>query len=150
MCSRLEVQAKSDEELNRVCQAGALFLPSIGDVTEVVWVKLEEKNREGLVRWYPVCGTRVGFAVIVNLEGMVEGWRAFVEEDDGEYAGKPFQVQVAYTLAFCTRFGRVKFWTLPKELNGLAACKHFEDIQPILGKELKSTNYLMDLLASRR
>ena len=74
--------------------------------------------------------------------------RRFAEDDNGEYASTLFQAQVVYTLAFDARFGRVKFWTLPKELNGLAACKHFEDIQPILGKELKSTNYLIDLLAS--
>jgi hypothetical protein len=150
MCSQLEVQAKSDTELNRVCQAGAEFLPFTEDSTEAVWVELEKKNRGGLVRWYPVCGTRVGFVVIINSEGVVEGWWAFVEDDGGEYAGKPFQVQVAYTLAFCARSGRVKFWTPPQELNGIVACKHFEDIQPILGKELKSTNYLMDIIASRR
>ena len=104
---------------------------------KAMWVDLEDKIREGLVRWYPVCGTRAGVAVIVNSEGVIEGWRAFVEDNDGEYAGKLFQVQVAYTLAFCTRFGRVKFWTLLKELNGIAACKHFEHIQPIIGEETK-------------
>jgi hypothetical protein len=35
----------------------------------------EEKNRDGLVRWYPVCGARVGFVVIVNSEGVIEGLR---------------------------------------------------------------------------
>ena len=55
-----------------------------------MWVKLKEKNREGLVQWYLVCGTRVGFVVIVNLEGVIEGWMAFVKGGDGEHAGKLF------------------------------------------------------------
>ncbi len=144
------MQAKSDVELNRVRQTGAESLPLKGDHTETVWVELEKKNIEGLVRWYPFCGARVDVAVIVNSEGIIESWRTFVEDDDGERAGKPFQVQVASTLAHCTRYGRVELGMLPKELNGIVVCKHFEDIQPILEKELKSTNYLMDLLASRR
>ncbi len=150
MCSQLEVQAKLEAELNRVCDAGAGHIPFPGDVTEAVLFMLEEKNREGLVRWYPICGTGVGFAVVVNSVGVIEGWRAFAEADDGEYTGKPFQVQVVYTLAFYARSGRVKFWSPPKELDSVVACKHFEDIQPILEKELKSTNHLMELLASRR
>ena len=71
-CYQLEVQAKSDVELNRVRQTGAKSLPLKGDHTETVWVELEKKNIEGLVRWYPVCGARVGVAVIVNLEGVIE------------------------------------------------------------------------------
>jgi hypothetical protein len=57
MCSQLEVQAKSDAELNRVCQARASFLLLTEDAIGIVWVEIKEKNREGLVRWYPVCGT---------------------------------------------------------------------------------------------
>lgn len=148
-CSLLEMQAKSDAELNRVCEAGALALPLPGDVTEAVWVKLEDKNRDGLVRWYPCQGARVGFAVIVNSEGVIEGLRAFAEDGNGEYAGKPFQVQVVYTLAFDTRLGTVKFCSPSKELNGLVACKHFEDIRFILERELENTNSLMDLVSRR-
>jgi len=76
--------------------------------------------------------------------------RAFAEDGNGEYAGKPFQVQVVYTLAFDTRLGTVKFCSPSKELNGLVACKHFEDIRIILERELENTNSHMDLLASRR
>jgi hypothetical protein len=53
---------------------------------------------------------------------------AFAEDNNREYASEPFQVQVAYILAFCIRFGIVKFWALPKELNGLVVCKYFEDV----------------------
>jgi hypothetical protein len=90
ICSLLEMQAKSDAELNRVCEAGALVLLLPRDVIEAVWVKLEDKNRDGLVRWYPYQRARVGFAVIVNSEGVIEGLRAFTEDGNGEYAGKPF------------------------------------------------------------
>jgi hypothetical protein len=64
--------------------------------------------------------------------------------------GKPFQVQAIYTLAFDTRLGTVKFCSLLKELNGLVAYKHFEDIRIILERELENMNSLIDLLASRR
>lgn len=73
MYSQLEMQAKSDTELNRVCQAGAEFLPFTEGATEAVWVELEKKNREGLVRRYPVCGIRVGFVIIINSEGAIDG-----------------------------------------------------------------------------
>jgi hypothetical protein len=48
MCSQLEVQVKSDAELNRVRRAGTSYFPDYA--SDSVWVKLEEKNREGLVR----------------------------------------------------------------------------------------------------
>ena len=64
-----------------------------------------------------------------------------MEDDGGEYAGKPFQVQVAYTLAFCARSGRVKSWTPPQELNGIVACKQFEDIQLGEGTEEYELSY---------
>jgi len=87
----------------------------------------------------------------VNSEGLIEGLRAFAEDDSGEHSGKSFQEQVVDTLAFCTRWGRtVKFWPPSKELNGLVACKNFKDIQSILEKELENSNSLMDLIASRR
>jgi hypothetical protein len=150
MCCQLEVQAKLDVEANRVCQAGAWCLPSQKHVTDAVWVELGEKNREGLVRWYPVRGTGVGFAVVVNLDGVVEGLRAFTEDADGEHASEPFQAQVVNALAYDTRSGRVKFWPPPKELNGVVACNHFEDVQTILRAEVAKTKGLMDLIASRR
>lgn len=149
MCCQLEVQAKLDAEVNRVCPAGASSLPP-PYVTDAVWVELGEKNKEGLVRWYPVCGTGVGFAIVINLEGVVEGLRAFAKDTTGEHAGEPFQAQAAHTLAFDTRFGPVKFWPPPKELNGVVACNHFEDVQTILGENVAQTKDLMDLLASRR
>jgi hypothetical protein len=43
----------------------------------------------------------------VNSEGVIEGLRAFVKDGNREHAGKPFQVQVALTLAFFTRFESV-------------------------------------------
>jgi hypothetical protein len=147
MCCQLEVQAKLDAKANRVCRAraGASYLPLLEHVTDAVWVELEEKNKEGLVRWYPVRGTGVGFAVIVNSEGVVEGLRAFTEDTNEERAGEPFQAQAVDTLAFSTRSGRVKFWLPPKELNGVVACKHFEDVQTILGAGLAGTKEFIDL-----
>jgi hypothetical protein len=91
-CSQLEVQAKSDVELNQVRQTGAESLSLKGDHIEIVWVELEKKNIEGLVRWYSFCGARVDVAVIVNSEGIIESWRTFVEDNNGERAGKSFQV----------------------------------------------------------
>jgi hypothetical protein len=42
ICSQLEMQAKSDAELNRVYQAKALFISLIGDAIEAVWIELKE------------------------------------------------------------------------------------------------------------
>ena len=115
-----------------------------------MWVELGEKNREGLVWWYPVHGTRVGFAVVVNLDGVVEGLRAFTEDTDGEHASELFQAQVVNALAYDTRSGRVKFWPPPKELNSVVVCNHFEDVQSILWVEVAKTKGLIDLITSRR
>jgi hypothetical protein len=79
-----------------------------------------------------------------------EGLRALTEDTDGEHVGKPFQVQAVNTLAYDTRSERVKFWPPPKELNGVVACNHFENIQTILGAEVAKTKELIDLIASRR
>jgi hypothetical protein len=149
MCYQLEVLAKLDAETNRVRQAGAAYFPLPGRV-DAVWVELEGKNKEGLVRWYPVRGTEVGFAVVVNSKGVLEGLEAFAKDTNGELAGELFQAQAVHTLAFDTRFGRVKFWLPPKELNGVVECNHFEDVQTILGLEIAKTNELTDLLNSRR
>ena len=79
------------------------------------------------MQWYPVRGTRVGFAVVVNLDGVVEGLRAFTEDTDKEHVSEPFQAQVVSALVYDTRSGRVKFLPPPKELNGVVACNHFKD-----------------------
>lgn len=151
ICSKLEMQAKLDTELNRVWEAGALPLPLPGDVTKEVWVRIEDKNRDGLVRWYPCHGARVGFAVIVDSEGMIEALRAFAKGDSREHAGDSFLEQVVDTLGYGISPRRtVQFSPPSKELNGLVACKHFKDIQSILEKEVENTNSLMDLIASRR
>jgi len=63
-----------------------------GDYIEIIWVKLKKKNIKGLVRWYLVYRARVGVAVIMNSEGIIESWRTFVEDNNGERAGKSFQV----------------------------------------------------------
>jgi hypothetical protein len=84
-----------------------------------------------------------------DSDGVIEGLRAFTEDDNGEHAGEPFQVQVVSTLAL-SWFGVLRFWPPLKELNGIVVYKHFEDIQSILEKELKSVNDVIDLLNSRR
>ena len=79
ICSQLEIQLKSDAELKQLCECEASVLPLLGDVAEpvlmnqeYVLINIEDKNRDGLVRWYPCHGARGGVAVVVNSGGVID------------------------------------------------------------------------------
>jgi ankyrin repeat protein len=130
-CTALEMHTATCAEVNR-------------ESIQISSVDLGNKNKKGLVRLYFVDNMISGVIVIVAQDGIMEYWKDFKPSP----GNKTFRAQIIEALVRMK--SNATFYLPPKELKGVAMCKHFCEIRLKLESDLATmARAKEDFLSSR-